>query len=219
MIHKWILTPRQRCDLEMLLQGSFAPLSGFLSQSDYDNVTHNLHLSNGQIWPMPVTLDVNDDFAENVQIGSSLELFDTDNTLLARMSITDKWKPNKQIEAQEVFGTQDTKHPAVDYLFNKAGNWYLGGPVELVQMPKHYDFAELRQTPYSLKQYFSQLGLKKIIGFQTRNPIHRAHMELTLKAAEQIDGHILIHPVVGLTKPGDIDYFTRVRCYQKILGY
>jgi sulfate adenylyltransferase len=219
MIHKWILTSRQRCDLEMLLIGGFNPITGFLSQQDYDNVLFNMRLANNQLWPIPITLDVTDEFAQNISLGNEVELYDGDNTLLARMSVTDKWQPNKSIEAQQVFGTVDTKHPAVHYLFNKANNWYLGGPVHLVQMPKHYDFAELRQTPYSLKQFFSQLGFAKVIGFQTRNPIHRAHMELTLRAATELDGHVLIHPVVGMTKPGDIDYFTRVRCYQKIMHY
>ncbi len=219
MTRKWILTPRQRCDLEMLLVGGFNPLSGFLSQADYENVVLNMRLANGELWPMPVTLDVNDDFAENIRLNSELELYDTDNTLLARMLVTDKWQPNKLLEAKHVFGTDDLKHPAVNYLQNKAGNWYLGGPVQVVQVPKHYDFVELRQTPKSLKQFFSEAGFTRVIGFQTRNPIHRAHMELTLRAAKELNGHVLIHPVVGMTKPGDIDYFTRVRCYQKILGY
>lgn len=217
--NKWILTPRQRCDLEMLLVGGFAPLRGFLNQSDYESVLKNMHLANGQLWPMPITLDVSEDFAQSINLNEDVELYDPDNTLLARIKVTDKWKPNKTEEAQAIFGTQDVKHPAVNYLFNRAGNWYLGGPVELVQMPKHYDFVELRHTPDTLKQIFSELGWKKIVGFQTRNPIHRAHMELTLRAAQQIGGHVLVHPVVGLTKPGDIDYFTRVRCYEKILHY
>ncbi len=219
MKQKWILTPRQRCDLEMLLVGGFAPLSGFLSHHDYENVVLNQRLTTGQIWPIPITLDVNEEFAEKVSLNDVIELCDIDNTLLARIRVTDKWKPNKEIEAQKVFGTKDTRHPAVDYLFNQAGCIYLGGPVELVQVPKHYDFPELRHTPESLKQLFSQLGLQKIIGFQTRNPMHQAHMKLTMRAAEQIDGHILLHPVVGLTKPGDIDSYTRVRCYQKIMHY
>ncbi len=219
MNSKWILTPRQRCDLEMLLNDGFNPLLGFLSQADYQNVLVNMRLANGQLWPMPITLDVDTEFAHHVSLGNEVLLYDADNTLLARMKVTDKWQPDKSIEAQQVFGTEDPKHPAVHYLQNKAGAWYLGGPIERVQIPKHYDFVELRQTPHSLKQFFSDTGFECIIGFQTRNPIHRAHMELTLRAAEQFDGHVLIHPVVGMTKLGDIDYFTRVRCYQKILGY
>lgn len=219
MICKWILTPRQRCDLEMLLVGGFHPLTGFLNQVDYQNVVSSMRLTSGQLWPMPINLDVSEEFANTVSLNQQIGLYDADNTLLANMTVTDKWQPNKLLEAEQVFGTQDSKHPGVNYLVHKAGDWYLGGPVELVQLPKHYDFAELRKTPLALKQNFQNAGLKKIIGFQTRNPMHRAHMELTFRAAKQINGHLLIHPVVGLTKPGDIDYFTRVRCYQKILSY
>jgi sulfate adenylyltransferase len=218
-MEKWIITPRQRCDLEMLLVGGFAPLTGFLSEADYTNVLINTRLANGQLWPMPITLDVNDAFAQKIVVGDTIGLYDTDNILLAYMNITDKWQPDKLLEAHHIFGTDDLKHPAVDYLFHKAGTWYLGGAVTVAQIPAHYDFVELRHTPSSLKEHFAQLGWQTIVGFQTRNPLHRAHMELTLKAAKQVDGNILIHPVVGLTKPGDIDYFTRVRCYQKLLHY
>ncbi len=219
MTSKWILTPRQRCDLEMLLIGGFHPLTGFLTQADYENVLFNSRLSTGQLWPIPINLDVNEAFADPISAGSQIELYDTDNTLLAWMTVTDKWQPNKSLEAEHVFGTDDMKHPGVNYLFNKAGDWYLGGSIKLARLPTHYDFPELRQTPATLKNYFAQVGFEKVIAFQTRNPMHRAHMELTWRAAKQIDGHLLIHPVVGLTKPGDIDYFTRVRCYQKILHY
>ncbi len=219
MTFKWILTPRQRCDLDMLLIGGFHPLTGFLSQADYETVLSQMQLSTGELWPMPITLDVTHEFAQTIELGSQVGLYDTDNTLLASIEVTDKWQPDKLAEAASVFGTEDPKHPGVNYLLNQAGNWYLGGPVTLVQMPKYYDFAELRQTPTSLKQFFAAAGLKKVVGFQTRNPMHRAHMELTFRAAKQIGGHVLIHPVVGLTKPGDINYYTRVHCYQKILNY
>lgn len=219
MINRWILTPRQRFDLEMILIGGFSPLSGFLSKADYEHVLSDRRLSDGNLWPIPVTLDVSDEFAQKVNLGDKIGLYDCDNTLLAHMTITDKWQPDKTIEAQNVFQTEDLAHPAVSYLFNKAGSWYLGGPVQLVSVPRHFDFLELRYSPAALKLLFSQLGWKKIIGFQTRNPIHRAHMELTLRATEEVGGHVLLHPVVGLTKPGDIEYFTRVRCYQKLLHH
>lgn len=219
IMNKWILTPRQRCDLEMLLNGGFFPLTGFLSQADYENVLSHDRLISKQLWPMPITLDVSHEFAEKIIPGDEIALCDVDNSSIAYLKVTDKWQPNKAIEAQALFDTDDMKHPGVEYLFNKAGDWYLGGPVQLIQLPKHYDFVELRHTPFSLKQHFRQAGHQNIVGFQTRNPMHRAHMELTLRAAEKMNGHILIHPVVGLTKPGDVDYFTRVRCYQKILPY
>ncbi|OGT42926.1 MAG: adenylyltransferase [Gammaproteobacteria bacterium RIFCSPHIGHO2_12_FULL_37_34] len=214
---QWIVTPRQRYDLEMLLVGGFDPVFSFLSQTDYENVLLRMRLANGSLWPIPITLDVDEEFAEKIQIGDEIKLCDVDRTLLACMHINDKWQPNKLFEAEQVFGTLDINHPGVDYLLNKAGTWYLGGSIRLVQFPKHYDFLDLRHTPKTLKHFFLKMGWQRIVGFQTRNPIHRAHMELTLRAAKQIEGHILIHPVVGLTKPGDIDYYTRVRCYQKIL--
>jgi sulfate adenylyltransferase len=155
-----------------------------------------MRLRNGNVWPIPLTLDVDAEFAEKISIGEAIGLYDFDNTLLATMTITDKWKPNKNFEALQVFGTTDEKHPAVHYLMQQAGEWYLGGPIQLVNYPKHYDFIELRNTPARLKISFQAAICKNIIGFQTRNPMHRAHLELTLRAAELNDSHILIHPVV-----------------------
>ncbi|MCR9192732.1 MAG: bifunctional sulfate adenylyltransferase/adenylylsulfate kinase [Gammaproteobacteria bacterium] len=218
-MEKVFVTLRQRCDLELLLVGGFNPLSGFLTQADYDSVLHHLRLTNGVLWPMPITLDVNDAVAEKIALKTEIMLCDADGSPLAYMTITDKWQPNKSVEAQAVFGTEDHNHPGVSYLFHNTGKWYLGGTVRVINTPSHYDFIELRHTPTELKAQFSNLGNVPVIGFQTRNPMHRAHMELTLKAAQPINGHLLIHPVVGLTKPGDIDHYTRVRCYQKIMPY
>lgn len=219
MVFKWIVTPRQRCDLEMLLNGAFAPLKGFVTQQDYQSILSCMRLQNDKPWPIPITLDVNDSFAEKVNPGDTVELYDFDNTLLANLQVTDKWRPDKHDEAQKIFNTVDREHPGVNYLFNTAGTWYLGGNVKKIQLPKHFDFIKDRHTPESLKKLFRSLGWERIVAFQTRNPLHKAHMELTLRAAEEIHGNILIHPVVGMTKPGDVDYLTRVHCYQKILHY
>lgn len=216
---KWIITPRQRFDLEMILSESFAPLTGFLNKADYESVCQHMRLSTGEIWPMPITLDVTEEFANTVDIHDIVGLYDADNTLIAYMNIEDKWQPDKMLEATSVFGTDDLKHPAVHYLFCQAGAWYLGGTIRKVRSVTHFDFEDIRRTPRELKQFFAENKIKKIIGFQTRNPMHRAHMELTLRAAREMDGHVLIHPVVGLTKSEDVDYFTRVRCYQKILTH
>lgn len=218
-VKKWIISERQRYDLEMLATGGFHPLTGFLSQQDYEQVLHQQRLSSGELWPMPITLDVSDDFAATLEIGEEISLCDTDNSILAFLTLKEKWQPNKLAEAAALFGTSDTKHPGVNYLLHSAGNWYLSGALRIVKTPSHFTFSELRLSPQELKKQFSDKNYQHIVGFQTRNPIHRAHLELTLRAAETFKAHILLHPVVGLTMPGDIDYFTRVTCYQKVLKY
>ena len=213
----WDLTPRQVCDLELLMNGGFSPLKGFLSQADYDGVVENMRLADGTLWPMPITLDVNEEFAAKVEPGQDIALRDAEGVILAIMSLDDKWVPNKSREAEQVFGADDLAHPAVNYLHNTAGKVYLGGPVTGIQPPIHYDFRGRRDTPNELRATFRKLGWRRIVAFQTRNPLHRAHQELTFRAAREAQANLLIHPVVGMTKPGDIDHFTRVRCYEAVL--
>ncbi len=211
------LTPRQICDLELLMNGGFNPLKGFLSEADYTSVVDNMRLADGALWPMPVTLDVSEGFADKVTIGQDIALRDQEGVILATMTVTDKWVPNKAHEAQKVYGADDSAHPAVNYLHNTAGSVYLGGPVTGIQQPVHYDFRGRRDTPNELRALFRKLGWRKVVAFQTRNPLHRAHQELTFRAAREAQANLLIHPVVGMTKPGDIDHFTRVRCYEAVL--
>ncbi|MEY1556587.1 bifunctional sulfate adenylyltransferase/adenylylsulfate kinase [Yoonia sp. R2331] len=211
------LTPRQICDLELLMNGGFNPLKGFLSEDDYNGVVENMRLADGQLWPMPITLDVSKDYAESIEIGQDIALRDQEGVILGTMTVTDKWVPNKAREAEMVFGADDSAHPAVNYLHNTAGEVYLGGPVTGIQQPVHYDFRARRDTPNELRAYFRKLGWRRVVAFQTRNPLHRAHQELTFRAAKEAQANLLIHPVVGLTKPGDIDHFTRVRCYEAVL--
>ena len=213
----WDLTPRQICDLELLMNGGFNPLKGFLSEADYDGVVENMRTADGTLWPMPITLDVNEKFAESLEIGQDIALRDQEGVILATMTVTDRWVPNKAREAEKVFGADDLAHPAVNYLHNTAGNVYLGGPVTGIQQPVHYDFRARRDTPNELRAYFRKLGWRRVVAFQTRNPLHRAHQELTFRAAKEAQANLLIHPVVGLTKPGDVDHFTRVRCYEAVL--
>jgi sulfate adenylyltransferase len=213
----WDLTPRQVCDLELLMNGGFFPLKGFLGEADYDGVVENMRLADGTLWPMPVTLDVSEAFAAGVEPGQDIALRDPEGVILAILSITDKWTPNKAREAEAVFGADDAAHPAVNYLHHKAGPVYLGGPVIGIQQPVHYDFRARRNTPNELRAFFRKLGWRRIVAFQTRNPLHRAHQELTFRAAREAQANLLIHPVVGMTKPGDIDHFTRVRCYEAVL--
>ena len=211
------LTPRQICDLELLMNGGFKPLKGFLSEADYNGVVDNMRLADGTLWPMPITLDVKADYADTVEIGQDIALRDQEGVILGTMSVTDKWTPNKAHEAEKVFGADDSAHPAVNYLHNTAGDVYLGGPVTGIQQPVHYDFRARRDTPNELRAYFRKMGWRKVVAFQTRNPLHRAHQELTFRAAKEAQANLLIHPVVGLTKPGDVDHFTRVRCYEAVL--
>ncbi|ADE86545.1 bifunctional sulfate adenylyltransferase/adenylylsulfate kinase [Rhodobacter capsulatus] len=213
----WDLTPRQICDLELLMNGGFFPLKGFLGEADYDGVVENMRLADGTLWPMPITLDVTEKFAEGIAPGQDIALRDQEGVILAILSVTDKWVPNKAKEAEKVFGADDLAHPAVNYLHNTAGAIYLGGPITGIQQPVHYDFKGRRDTPNELRAYFRKLGWQKIVAFQTRNPLHRAHQELTFRAAREAQANLLIHPVVGMTKPGDVDHFTRVRCYEAVL--
>ena len=211
------LTARQICDLELLMNGGFNPLKGFLSEKDYDGVVENMRLADGSLWPMPITLDVSEKFAENIELGQDIALRDQEGVILATMTVTDRWTPNKAREAEMVYGSDDSAHPAINYLHNVAGKVYLGGPVTGIQQPVHYDFRGRRDTPNELRAYFRKVGWRKVVAFQTRNPLHRAHQELTFRAAKEAQANLLIHPVVGLTKPGDVDHFTRVRCYEAVL--
>ena len=211
------LNDRQLCDLEMLLNGGFSPLNGFLGKADYDSVLAKNRLSDGTVWPIPITLDVSEDFSKELNVDDKVVLRDHEGVALGVMLISDKWSPNLQKEAQEVYGSSDITHPAVDYLLNHSGNIYLGGEIQGLEYPRHYDYQPLRHTPSELRSKFKKMGWQKIVAFQTRNPIHRAHKELIVRASKEIGGNLLIHPVVGMTKPGDVDHYTRVRCYKKIM--
>ena len=214
----WDLTARQLCDLELLMSGGFSPLRGFLNRADYEGVCQNMRLANGTLWPMPITLDVTEDFAKNLTAGSSkIALRDPEGVMLAVLHVEDVWQPDRTAEAKTVFGSTSAAHPGADYAINKSNPWYVGGKVEGLQDPSHYDFRELRLTPAVLRAEFQRMGWTKIVAFQTRNPMHRAHVELTTRAAKQVEANLLIHPSVGMTKPGDVDYFVRTRCYQLLL--
>ena len=215
----WDLSPRQVCDLELLMSGGFSPLRGFMTRADYEAVCHGMRLADGSLWPMPITLDVTVDFAAKLRPGSSkVALRDAEGVMLAVLHVEEVWQPDRRAEARSVFNTTSLTHPGVDYLLNKANPWYVGGKLEGLQLPSHYDFGALRATPAQLRAEFARLGWRRVVAFQTRNPMHRAHQELTLRAAKQAGANLLIHPSVGMTKPGDVDYFTRVRCYELLLA-
>jgi sulfate adenylyltransferase len=215
----WDLTARQVCDLELLISGGFSPLHGFMTRADYEGVCDNMRLKSGVLWPMPITLDVTEQFAKSLTPGSSkIALRDAEGVMLAVLHVEEVWQPDKKAEAKSVFQSTSNAHPGVDYVLNKAHPWYVGGGIEGVQAPAHYDFRSLRLTPSELRAEFARLGWRRVVAFQTRNPMHRAHVELTFRAAKQVEADLLIHPSVGMTKPGDVDYFTRVRCYQLLLS-
>ena len=215
----WDLSARQLCDLELLASGGFSPLQGFMNRPDYEGVCQNMKLKSGVLWPMPVTLDVPETFAKDLKPGSSkVALRDPEGVMLAVLHVEDVWQPDRKAEADSVFGTHSKLHPGADFALNKSNPWYVGGRIEALQLPSHYDFKTLRLTPAELRAEFARLGWRRVVAFQTRNPMHRAHQELTFRAAKQVEANLLIHPSVGMTKPGDVDYFTRVRCYQLLLS-
>src|SRR6266567_3044486 len=215
----WDLTSRQICDLELLMSGGFSPLRGFMTRADYEGVCHKMRLASGVLWPMPITLDIPEQFAKSLKPGSSkIALRDAEGVMLAVLHVEEVWQPDKKEEAESVFRSTSHAHPGIDYLLNKAHPWYVGGRIEGVQPGAHYDFRSLRLTPAELRAEFARLGWRRVVAFQTRNPMHRAHVELTFRAAKQVEASLLIHPAVGITRPGDVDYFTRVRCYQLILA-
>jgi sulfate adenylyltransferase len=213
----WDLTERQICDLELLMSGGFSPLTGFMAKDDYDRVCTEMRLTDGTLWPIPITLDITEQAAEGISPGQVLALRDPEGVMLAALHVKDLWRPDVTSEAGDVFGTTNAEHPGVGYLLNRSNPVYVGGRVEGLQPPVHYDFRSLRQTPSELRAEFVRRGWTQIVAFQTRNPLHRAHVELTLRAATESSANLLIHPVVGMTKPGDVDHYTRVRCYQAVL--
>lgn len=218
-LSSWDLTMRQLCDVELLLNGAFSPLEGFLDVDDYASVLSSMRLASGVLWPMPITLDVTETFAEFLSEGGGIALRDPEGVLIATMEVSSIFTPDKRAEATVVFGKDDEAHPAVNYLHSHANNVYIGGRLKGIEPPTHYDFKHLRNSPQEVRDRFEKLGWRRVVAFQTRNPMHRAHLELTFRAAKDVEANLFIHPVVGMTKPGDIDHFTRVRCYEKLLKH
>ncbi|KAL8680623.1 MAG: hypothetical protein Q9186_003215 [Xanthomendoza sp. 1 TL-2023] len=214
-----VLTERQLCDLELIISGGFSPLEGFMNEKDYNEVVENLRLTDGNLFSMPICLDLSKAAIDEagLKAGQRATLRDfRDDRNLAIITVDDVYRPDKAKEAKDVFGGDDD-HPAVKYLYKTAQEYYVGGRVEAISRLNHYDYVALRYTPAELRTHFDKIGWSRVVAFQTRNPMHRAHRELTVRAARARQANVLIHPVVGLTKPGDIDHFTRVRVYQALL--
>jgi len=212
----WTLTPRQLCDLELLASGGFSPLRGFLGEADYTAVCMTMRLAAGTLWPMPITLDVDEALAGTLELGQQLALRDPEGVLRAVIEVAEVYRPDRHAEARAIFGTDDPTHVGVGAVL-RAHPYCVAGRLEVVAPPEHYDNPELRHTPARLREEFARRGWQRVVAFNTRNPMHRAHLELTRRAAQEADAALLLHPVVGMTAPGDIDHFTRVRCYQAVL--
>ncbi len=213
----WILTDRQLCDCEMIMDKSFFPLEGFMNEDDYNAVITDLRLTDGSLFPIPITLDIDKNFSEQITVGEKIILMEKEGFHVAYMEVESIWIPDLLYEAQEVYDTIDHLHPAVDYIFNKTNEVYIGGKIKKIAKPNHYDYKKYRFSPEDAKIEFEKKGWDKIVAFQTRNPLHRAHIEMTMRTMEKLKASLFLHPAVGLTKPGDIDHFTRVRCYEHVL--
>ncbi len=214
------LNTRQLCDLESLLNRAFYPLSGYLNRRDYQRVVEEMRLEDGEIWPLPVCLDVTEAFAGSLEKGQRIALNDQEGFMLAVLTVEDVWQPDKRGEAEAVYGTRDgALHPGVKYLYEQVGDWYVGGAVEGVTLPVHYDFQELRLTPSETHRRFTQYGWRKVLGFHTREYLHCAYREMVLAAAREVGASIFLHPVVGLEYPGNMDHYAHVHCYQEFVKH
>ena len=213
----WILTDRQLCDCEMILDGSFHPLDRFMTYDDYSCVLEDMRLVSGELFPIPIVLDVTRQFSLKLETGENIILLNKEGYKIASMCVESIWKPNLLDEANAIYKTTDLTHPAVRYLFNSSNKMYIGGKVKSIMIPHHFDYQRYRMNPKKVKNKIKKMGWDKVIAFQTRNPLHRAHVEMTLRSMEKLDANLLLHPVVGLTKSGDIDHYTRVRCYEHVI--
>ncbi len=207
------LSERAACDLELLAAGAFSPLDRFMSQADYQSVLDQMRLTSGHIFPIPVTLPVEPGPA--IQAGQDIALRNAKNELLAIMAIEEIYEWDLREAAQKAFGTQDLRHPLVAEM-HRWGKLNISGRLQVIQLPAHYDFKDLRLTPAQTRARLEAFRHSNVVAFQTRNPLHRVHEELTKRAVQEVDGVLLLHPVVGLTKPGDVDHYTRVRTYKAL---
>jgi len=213
------LSQRQLCDLELLMNGGFTPLDGFMDRETYTPVLDSMRLPDGQLWPIPVVLDITRERAEKLEVGSRVALRDQEGLALAILDISGMWEADKHAEAQQVYGTTSARHPGVRHLHERIGEIYVGGRVSGIRLPTHYDHQGLRHTPRELGRFFDRLGWRRVIAFHTSRPMHRRERELTLDAAREVRGHLLLHPVAGVTMHHDLAHFARIKCYQEILRH
>jgi sulfate adenylyltransferase len=207
------ISSRALCDLELLAVGGFSPLDRFMGQNDYERVLEEKRLKNGTLFPLPITLTINPDDLPNY--ADAITLCDARNNVIAIMQIEEVFEWDRNREALLTLGTNDPRHPLCSEMV-RWGKLCISGELKVIDLPKYNDFVDLRRTPAQTRELLNRMGNSNVVAFQTRNPMHRIHEELTKRAAEEVNGSLLIHPVVGLTKPGDVDHYTRVRVYQAL---
>ena len=212
-LKKLVLNEYQISDLEMIATGAFSPLEGFINSKDYKSVLETMRLSNGVVWSIPVTLDIKKE--QNIKEGDEVGLYDENNNFLGIIKVEEKYEYDKRKEVLSVYKTDDEKHPAVAKVFSQ-GEFYIAGKIYVVSLPKRYNFVEYRLTPAQTRKIFEQKNWQRIVAFQTRNPIHRAH-EYILKCALEISDGLFLHPIVGKTKQDDIPAEVRMKCYEVLI--
>ena len=209
------LSGRQQCDIELLLNRGMYPLDGYMNRENYESVLDSMRLNDGTVFPLPICLDVKEKFAETLEVGERVAINDQEGFLLAILTITDIWQQDRRREAEAVYGTTDpSSHPDVRVLFDKLEDWCVGGTLEGVSLPVHYDFQDQRYSPSETVRRFTMNGWRRVLGFHTDEYLHCAHREMVLAAAREAGAAIFLHPVADLSHPGDLDYYTQVRCYQ-----
>jgi sulfate adenylyltransferase len=208
------ISMRNLCDLELLATGGFSPLTTFMGKADYERVLHEMRLADGTFWPLPITLTA--DPAELPDVGEDIVLRNTNNDVIAVMTLNEVYHWDADTEAALAYGSTDPRHPMVSEM-ERWGKVCISGPIRVVNLPKYHDFVELRRTPDQVRTMLEEMGQENVVAFQTRNPLHRIHEELTKRAAAEVKGSLIIHPVVGMTKPGDVDHYTRVRIYKALV--
>ncbi len=208
---------RQLCDLELLMNGAFSPLTGYMDEETFSSVLNSMQLPDGTLWPVPVTLDVEQAFAKDLKPNDKIALRDPEGFMVAVLTLKQKWQPNKQEEAEKLYGTTSLEHAGVNRLINETGDTYLAGDIQGAQLPEHYTFESFWHTPQELRKKFQAKGWRRVLAVHSSQPIHRLHRDLSLNAAKVAQAHILLHPTVGVTKPGDVHHYARVHCYQKAI--
>jgi sulfate adenylyltransferase len=213
------LSDHHLCDLELMATGALSPLQGFMVRADYESVIDRMRLQDHTLWPVPICLDVSKNQAGRLEAGQSVALRDPEGFLLAVMHLEDIWQVDKSAEAQSVFGTVEKTHPGVRHLLNEVGDYYVGGKVEVISLPLHFDFKQLRRTPMEIRRECQKLGWQRIVGYQTSSVIHRPQFEITLEAMRRAKANMLLLPIVGVQRTEEFDYYTRVRCYQQVMHH